>query len=67
LSVPILHGKYLFGGQAHQIFVTFGPAWRMKCFVDSLNARASYLLKKRQAELISNPFNRMNGLGPKGK
>ncbi|HUZ33737.1 MAG TPA: hypothetical protein VMV19_16780 [Xanthobacteraceae bacterium] len=32
-----------------------GPG-RNKVFVDSLIAQASYLLKKRQAELISSPF-----------
>jgi len=40
---------------------------RIKVFVDSLIAQASYLLKKRQAELISSPFVGRTELAPRFK
>jgi hypothetical protein len=43
-----------------------GPG-RIKGFVDSLIAQASYLLKKRQAELISGPFVGRTRLAPQLK
>jgi hypothetical protein len=53
--------------EANKFWSLLAGLGRIKVFVDSLIAQASYLLKKRQAELISNPFIETTKLLPRLK